>query len=210
MFRNGTLGKKSFQIPYKCFRIWDFRYPQSLFKKKLTSAFKPVFLKKIPLGVGTGPTPWVSLTGTCRLKVFIACEVLRVECGIISKPFCQGWYPPFLETNSSHLKMDGWKPSLSYWGPAYFSGAFAVSFREGNRQPSTKNMFDVFLKNLEGTNFSIFQLARDFVYGLGGQTPKTIKQWMKVNKIMFPLKKNPKRVHLPQRQGIFLRPFQTK
>ena len=24
------------------------------------------------------------------------------------------------ETNSSHLKMDGWKTILSFWGPAYF------------------------------------------------------------------------------------------
>ena len=35
------------------------------------------------------------------------------------------------ETNSSHLKMDGWNTILSYWG-GLFSGAFAVSFREGN------------------------------------------------------------------------------
>ena len=25
-----------------------------------------------------------------------------------------------LETNSSHLKMDGWKMKPSFWGPAYF------------------------------------------------------------------------------------------
>ena len=24
------------------------------------------------------------------------------------------------ETNSSHLKIDGWKTSLSFWGPAHF------------------------------------------------------------------------------------------
>ena len=40
------------------------------------------------------------------------------------------------ETNSSPLKMDGWNTSLSYSG-GLFSGAFAVSFREGN---TTKNM----------------------------------------------------------------------
>ena len=34
------------------------------------------------------------------------------------------------ETNSSHLKMDGWKTILSFWD-GLFSGAFAVSFREG-------------------------------------------------------------------------------
>ena len=34
------------------------------------------------------------------------------------------------ETNSLPLKMDGWNTSLSYWG-GLFSGAFAVSFREG-------------------------------------------------------------------------------
>ena len=34
------------------------------------------------------------------------------------------------ETNSSHLKMDGWKTILSFWGPAYFQGR-TVSFREG-------------------------------------------------------------------------------
>ena len=26
------------------------------------------------------------------------------------------------ETNSSHLKMDGWNTIVSYWGPAYFQG----------------------------------------------------------------------------------------
>ena len=35
------------------------------------------------------------------------------------------------ETNSSHLKMDGWNTMLSYW-EGLFSGVFAVSFREGN------------------------------------------------------------------------------
>ena len=35
------------------------------------------------------------------------------------------------ETNSSHLEMDGWNTSLSYWVKGLFSGAFAVSFREG-------------------------------------------------------------------------------
>ena len=34
------------------------------------------------------------------------------------------------ETNSSPLKMDGWKTILSFW-KTLFSGAFAVSFREG-------------------------------------------------------------------------------
>ena len=34
------------------------------------------------------------------------------------------------ETNSSPLKMDGWNTILSYW-EGLFSGAFAVSFREG-------------------------------------------------------------------------------
>ena len=33
------------------------------------------------------------------------------------------------ETNSSHLKMDGWNTILFFWGPAYFQGR-AVSFRE--------------------------------------------------------------------------------
>ena len=36
------------------------------------------------------------------------------------------------ETNSSHLKIDGWNTILSFWGKfGLFSGAFAVSFREG-------------------------------------------------------------------------------
>ena len=35
------------------------------------------------------------------------------------------------EINSSPLKMDGWNTILSYWG-GLFSGALAVSFREGN------------------------------------------------------------------------------
>ena len=34
------------------------------------------------------------------------------------------------ETNSSHLKTDGWKKILSFWVPAYFQGQ-TVSFREG-------------------------------------------------------------------------------
>ena len=33
------------------------------------------------------------------------------------------------ETNSSHLKMDGWNTIVSFWD-CLFSGAFAVSFRE--------------------------------------------------------------------------------
>ena len=36
--------------------------------------------------------------------------------------------PP--KTNSSHLKMDGWNTSFLL-GPGLFSGALAVSFREG-------------------------------------------------------------------------------
>ena len=32
------------------------------------------------------------------------------------------------ETNSSHLKMDGWNTIASFWD-GLFSGAFAVSFR---------------------------------------------------------------------------------
>ena len=36
-----------------------------------------------------------------------------------------------IQFNSSPLKMDGWNTILSYWGPGLFSGAFAVSFREG-------------------------------------------------------------------------------
>ena len=36
------------------------------------------------------------------------------------------------ETNSSPPKMDGWNTILSFWGPAYFQGRFAVSFREGS------------------------------------------------------------------------------
>ena len=39
-------------------------------------------------------------------------------------------------TASLPLKMDGWNTSLSYWG-GLFSGALAVSFREGNTN-STK------------------------------------------------------------------------
>ncbi len=35
-----------------------------------------------------------------------------------------------LETNSSHLKMDGWNTILSFWD-GLFSGAFAASFRKG-------------------------------------------------------------------------------
>ena len=35
------------------------------------------------------------------------------------------------ESNSSHLKMDGWNTTVSFWGKSLFSGAFAVSFTEG-------------------------------------------------------------------------------
>ena len=39
--------------------------------------------------------------------------------------------PLFSETPiSSHLKMDGWKTGLSFWGPAYFQVQTAVRFRE--------------------------------------------------------------------------------
>ena len=42
-------------------------------------------------------------------------------------------YEPFTlpKTNSSPLKMDGWKTIVSFSGPALFLGAFAVRFREG-------------------------------------------------------------------------------
>ena len=49
------------------------------------------------------------------------------------------------KANSSHLKMVGWKMILSFWD-GLFSGALAVSFREGTPGKSnidTKN--DVFL-----------------------------------------------------------------
>ena len=36
------------------------------------------------------------------------------------------------ETNSSPLKMDGWKTKLFFWGPASLQGAMFVSFRECN------------------------------------------------------------------------------
>ena len=36
----------------------------------------------------------------------------------------------FPETNSLHLKMDGWKTILSFWGPANFQ-VRNVCFREG-------------------------------------------------------------------------------
>ena len=39
------------------------------------------------------------------------------------------------ETNSSPLKMDGWKTIVSFRGPAYFQ-VRAVSFREGNLSTS--------------------------------------------------------------------------
>ena len=38
-------------------------------------------------------------------------------------------YPPRNE-HQKHLKMDGWKTIVSFWGPAYFLGAKKVSFRE--------------------------------------------------------------------------------
>ena len=36
------------------------------------------------------------------------------------------------ETNSSPLKMDGWKMQPSFWGPAYFQGAKMLVSGEGN------------------------------------------------------------------------------
>ena len=38
------------------------------------------------------------------------------------------------ETNSLHLKMDVWNTSRFLLGPGLFSGALAVSFREGINQ----------------------------------------------------------------------------
>ena len=40
------------------------------------------------------------------------------------------WWNTLPETNSLHLKRDGWKTILSYWVSVYFQGQ-AVSFREG-------------------------------------------------------------------------------
>ena len=40
-------------------------------------------------------------------------------------------YSTLPESNSSHLKIDGWETILSFWVPAYFQGQ-TVSFREGN------------------------------------------------------------------------------
>ena len=41
--------------------------------------------------------------------------------------------PSLKLTASLPLKMDGWNICVSFWGPAYFQGRFAVSFRECNR-----------------------------------------------------------------------------
>ena len=40
------------------------------------------------------------------------------------------YYCTLPETNTSHLNMDGWNTIVSFRGPAYFPGVFAVSFRE--------------------------------------------------------------------------------
>ncbi len=42
------------------------------------------------------------------------------------------WGITLPETNSSHLEMDGWNTIVSFWD-GQFSGAFAVSFREGKQ-----------------------------------------------------------------------------
>ncbi len=34
--------------------------------------------------------------------------------------------PTLPETNSSHLKMDGWNTIVSFWGPAYFQALWLL------------------------------------------------------------------------------------
>ena len=47
-------------------------------------------------------------------------------------PSCCLWVElPSLKLTFSYLKFDGWKMILSFWVSAFFSGAVAVSFREG-------------------------------------------------------------------------------
>ena len=50
-----------------------------------------------------------------------------------SSDFMGYYYTTLPETNSSHLKMDGWNTIVSFWD-GRFSGAFAVSFREDSMQ----------------------------------------------------------------------------
>ena len=65
-----------------------------------------------------------------------------------SLPACR-LYVTLPETNSEwkHLKMDGWKTIVSFW-ETIFSGAFAVSFREGTRwAPKTSYQWIYWIKN---------------------------------------------------------------
>ena len=62
--------------------------------------------------------------------------------------FCKG--PTLPETNSSHLKMDGWNTILSYWG-GLFPGAMLVSARVSESKCSTvilNHMTDLWLLKL--------------------------------------------------------------
>ena len=47
----------------------------------------------------------------------------------------------FLETPSLHLKMDVSHRIVSFWGPAYFQGRTAVSFRECRGWKNYPGMF---------------------------------------------------------------------
>ncbi len=42
----------------------------------------------------------------------LQCPLAEEKLGLITLP----------DTNSSHLKMDGWNTTVSFWGPAYFQG----------------------------------------------------------------------------------------
>ena len=44
--------------------------------------------------------------------------------------------------------MDGWNTSLSYWCPGLFSGAFAVSFREGKYWDAPPREINIYMDPL--------------------------------------------------------------
>ena len=65
--------------------------------------------------------------GVCETKIRQQGQVS--DCENIQR--CKYSFITVPETNSSHLKMDGWNISFLL-GPGRFSGALAVSFRECN------------------------------------------------------------------------------
>ena len=61
-----------------------------------------------------------------------ACFSNPLQVGVVVSKTHRTTFPPIpsLKLTVQVLKNDGWK-ILSFWGPAYFQGLFALSFRDG-------------------------------------------------------------------------------